>query len=56
MARPTKQQSLAAVSGTLVLVGAGKMGGAMLNGWLGRGLPPQPRANGKRPRNSTGYP
>ena len=27
--------------GTLVLVGAGKMGGAMLDGWLARGLPPK---------------
>jgi pyrroline-5-carboxylate reductase len=28
-------------SGTLVLVGAGKMGGAMLDGWLALGLDPQ---------------
>src|SRR5215472_1238198 len=27
--------------GTLVLVGAGKMGSAMLDGWLGRGLDPK---------------
>ncbi len=27
------------LDGTLVLVGAGKMGGAMLSGWLDRGLP-----------------
>jgi len=27
--------------GTLVLVGAGKMGSAMLDGWLARGLPPK---------------
>jgi len=27
-------------TGTLLLVGAGKMGGAMLNGWLGLGLAP----------------
>ena len=26
------------IPGTLVLVGAGKMGGAMLDGWLARGL------------------
>src|SRR5262249_49833847 len=26
---------------TLLLVGAGKMGGAMLDGWLARGLPPK---------------
>lgn len=29
-----------ALSGTLVLLGAGKMGGAMLQGWLERGVPP----------------
>src|SRR5215471_9486619 len=28
--------------GTLVLVGAGKMGSAMLDGWLARGLEPKP--------------
>jgi pyrroline-5-carboxylate reductase len=33
--------SLAAIPGTLVLVGAGKMGGAMLEGWLARKLPPK---------------
>ena len=27
--------------GSLLLVGAGKMGGAMLDGWLSRGLWPQ---------------
>ncbi len=32
--------SLRDFSGTLVLVGAGKMGGAMLEGWLGLGLDP----------------
>ncbi len=32
---------LAALPGTLVLAGAGKMGGAMLEGWLARGLPPK---------------
>lgn len=32
---------LASISGTLVLVGAGKMGGALLEGWLSRGLPPK---------------
>lgn len=30
-----------ALSGTLVLLGAGKMGGAMLQGWLDRGVPPE---------------
>jgi pyrroline-5-carboxylate reductase len=28
------------LAGELLLVGCGKMGGAMLEGWLGRGLPP----------------
>src|SRR5947208_14322043 len=37
--RPTS--SLASIPGTLVLVGAGKMGGAMLEGWLARKLPPK---------------
>jgi pyrroline-5-carboxylate reductase len=32
--------ALAGLSGTLVLVGAGKMGSAMLEGWLGLGLDP----------------
>ncbi len=36
-----KQPSLAAIPGNLVLVGAGKMGGAMLDGWLGLRLPPR---------------
>jgi pyrroline-5-carboxylate reductase len=41
MAKAAKQQSLASISGALVLVGAGKMGGAMLEGWLARKLPPK---------------
>jgi pyrroline-5-carboxylate reductase len=42
MTRNTKDpHSLAAVPGTLVLVGAGKMGGALLGGWLARKLPPR---------------
>ena len=42
MARSSKNtNSLAAVPGTLVLVGAGKMGGAMLDGWLARKLNPK---------------
>src|SRR5437763_15640768 len=41
MAKSAKQESLAAIPGTLVLVGAGKMGGAMLEGWLARKLPPK---------------
>jgi len=32
--------SVGALSGTLVLLGAGKMGGAMLQGWLDRGVRP----------------
>ena len=32
---------LRAFDGTLVLVGAGKMGGALLDGWLARGLDPR---------------
>lgn len=38
--RPHSAASLGDLSGTLVLVGAGKMGGAMLDGWLGLGLDP----------------
>jgi pyrroline-5-carboxylate reductase len=46
MAKSTKRQrvkqaSLAGIPGTLVLVGAGKMGGAMLDGWLALKLPPK---------------
>jgi pyrroline-5-carboxylate reductase len=41
MAKAAKQNSLASIPGTLVLVGAGKMGGAMLEGWLARKLPPK---------------
>ena len=52
--------SLAAIPGTLVLVGAGKMGGAMLDGWLGLKLPPkkvvvlepQPRRRSRRWRSA----
>ncbi|OQW56046.1 MAG: pyrroline-5-carboxylate reductase [Proteobacteria bacterium SG_bin9] len=33
--------SLAALTGPLVLAGAGKMGGAMLTGWLAQGLDPK---------------
>jgi pyrroline-5-carboxylate reductase len=39
MAEP--QTPLANISGTIVLAGAGKMGGALLNGWLARGLDPK---------------
>src|SRR5580704_16706499 len=31
-------QPLTQITGTIVLAGAGKMGGAMLSGWLARGL------------------
>ena len=41
MAKSTKQNSLASIPGTLVLLGAGKMGSAMLDGWLARKLPPK---------------
>lgn len=34
-------RSLESLSGPVVLVGAGKMGGAMLEGWLKLGLPPR---------------
>jgi pyrroline-5-carboxylate reductase len=37
----TTANKLRDISGKLVLVGAGKMGGAMLEGWLGLGLAPQ---------------
>jgi pyrroline-5-carboxylate reductase len=33
-------QQLGRIEGTIVLAGAGKMGGAMLTGWLAGGLPP----------------
>jgi pyrroline-5-carboxylate reductase len=35
------KDTLRKFAGTLVLVGAGKMGGAMLDGWLARGLNPK---------------
>ena len=38
--KSAKPNSLASIPGTLVLVGAGKMGGAMLDGWLALKLPP----------------
>ncbi len=41
MAKIAKQSSLASLSGSLVLVGAGKMGGAMLDGWLARKFNPK---------------
>ncbi len=41
MATSAKQLSLANIRGTIVLLGAGKMGGALLEGWLARRLPPR---------------
>jgi pyrroline-5-carboxylate reductase len=38
---PTSETSLRDFTGTLVLVGAGKMGGAMLDGWIALGLDPK---------------
>jgi pyrroline-5-carboxylate reductase len=37
----TAAQPLAHINGTIVLAGAGKMGGAMLSGWLAQGLDPK---------------
>jgi pyrroline-5-carboxylate reductase len=37
----TNAQPLAQIKGPIVLAGAGKMGGAMLAGWLARGLEPK---------------
>ncbi len=37
----TTAQPLAQIKNTIVLAGAGKMGGAMLTGWLARGLDPK---------------
>ncbi len=41
MKRPTDKKTLSKLSGALLLVGAGKMGSAMLDGWLARGLNPK---------------
>ena len=41
MTSSTNPLPLADLRGTLVLAGAGKMGGAMLTGWLARGLEPK---------------
>ncbi|HEY5216200.1 MAG TPA: NAD(P)-binding domain-containing protein, partial [Pseudolabrys sp.] len=37
----TNQKTLGKFSGHLVLLGAGKMGGAMLDGWTARGFKPK---------------
>jgi pyrroline-5-carboxylate reductase len=39
--RATSQRTLSKLSNSLVLVGAGKMGSAMLDGWIARGLTPK---------------
>ena len=41
MAVVDNSNTLQHISGTIVLAGAGKMGGAMLTGWLARGLDPK---------------
>jgi pyrroline-5-carboxylate reductase len=41
MKKPARQTNLAKFTGPLVLLGAGKMGQAMLDGWLARGLKPK---------------
>ena len=41
MATSAKPLSLANIRGTLVLLGAGKMGSALLEGWLDRRLSPR---------------
>jgi pyrroline-5-carboxylate reductase len=41
MKKPSAEKALAKISGSLVLVGTGKMGSAMLDGWLARGLHPK---------------
>jgi pyrroline-5-carboxylate reductase len=40
-ARKINKRTLTAFPGRLVLLGAGKMGGAMLDGWIARGLGPK---------------
>jgi len=40
-ARKASARTLGKLSGSLLLVGAGKMGGAMLDGWIARGLAPK---------------
>jgi pyrroline-5-carboxylate reductase len=41
MAKSKIRNPLVSIRGSLVLIGAGKMGGALLQGWLARGLPPK---------------
>ncbi len=44
MKKPANPKTLATFKGPLLLVGAGKMGQAMLDGWLARGLAPKKSA------------
>ena len=37
---PLSSNALQNITGTIALAGAGKMGGAMLTGWLAQGLDP----------------
>src|SRR4029077_2904354 len=39
--RPVSSNALQDITSTIVLAGAGKMGGAMLTGWLAQGLDPK---------------
>ena len=41
MVTPLSSNALQDITGTIVLAGAGKMGGAMLTGWLAQGLDPK---------------
>ena len=41
MKKPIRRRRMLSAPGTLVLVGAGKMGGALLTGWLELGLDPR---------------
>lgn len=40
MSNPSNAQALQNLSGAIVLAGAGKMGGALLSGWIAQGVPP----------------
>jgi pyrroline-5-carboxylate reductase len=45
---PLNNSTLQNISGTIALAGAGKMGGAMLTGWLAGGLDPTRAIAGHR--------
>ena len=47
-------QPLANIQSPIVLAGAGKMGGAMLKGWLAGGLPASSPAKQAQGQNSSG--